>query len=759
MVASAERAALRVSVAGRVQGVGFRPFVYRLALRHGLAGAVCNRGARVEIEVCGERSALDAFVRALLAEAPALAEPVIAALAAIEPFAAQGFRIDASRPGADTRADAHLPPDRSLCDDCRRELADPADRRWRHPFINCTQCGPRYTVIGGLPYDRDATSLAGFAMCAACRREYDDPLDRRFHAEPIACPDCGPRLRFVAGAREVRGDEAALAACVQALRDGAVVAVKGIGGYHLMCDAMNEAAIATLRARKARPHKPLAVMFAPQGTDGLQALRAELEPDDVQARALRDPARAIVLVRRCAHSRLPAAIAPGLDAIGALLPYSPLHELLLADFGGPLVATSGNLSGEPVLTDEAEAARRLGAIADAFLHHDRPILRPADDPVLRVIAGHARPVRPGRGTAPLERALQRRLAEPVLALGGQSKITLALGFGGRIVLSPHLGDLDSPRGRAVFEALVADLPRLYGVRPARLIVDRHPGLAGTRWARTQGLPVTPVTHHHAHASALAWERPDIGRWLVLAWDGVGLGEDGTLWGGEALVGAPGDWQRAGSWRPFRPPGGERAAREPWRSAAALCWEAGLPFAPEDEDLAPVRAAWRAGLNAPATPAVGRLFDAAAALILGLRRCSFEAQGPMALEALAGEGGDGQALPLPMADDAAGLLRIDWAPLLDRLRDTRRPAAVRAADFHATLAEAAAVQALALRERHRFDAVGLAGGVFQNRRLVEQLLPRLARRGLDAWLPHQLPVNDGGLAFGQVVEFAAAKALR
>ncbi len=521
MRACAERQALRVSVSGRVQGVGFRPFVYRLALRHGLAGSVCNRGTRVEIEVCGERSGLDAFLRALLAEAPTLAEPTIAALAPIDAFEADGFRIDDSRPGADGAADAHLPPDRSLCDDCRRELADPADRRWRHPFINCTQCGPRYTVIRGLPYDRAATSLAGFAMCAACRREYGDPLDRRFHAEPIACPDCGPRLRFVAGAREVAGDAAALAACVQALRDGAVVAVKGIGGYHLMCDAMNDAAVATLRARKARPHKPLAVMFARRGADGLQALRAELDPDDAEARALRDPARAIVLVRRQADSRLPAAIAPGLDEIGAFLPYSPLHELLLADFGGPLVATSGNLSGEPVLTDEAEAARRLGAVADAFLHHDRPIVRPADDPVLRVIAGHARPIRPGRGTAPFERPLGRRLAEPVLALGGQSKVTLALGFGDRIVLSPHLGDLDSPRGRTVFEALAADLPRLYGVQPARLIVDRHAGFAGTRWARAAGV---------AGDAGRAPPRPCVGAGLGAARHrplaGAGLGRRG-----------------------------------------------------------------------------------------------------------------------------------------------------------------------------------------------------------------------------------------
>ena len=758
-VAPAECAALRIHVTGRVQGVGFRPFVYRLAVRHGLSGQVRNGGSRVEIEVCGRSGELAAFVQSLSREAPALARPSIEGVRAMDPFAADGFRIVESACVADAQVDAQVPPDQSLCADCRREIADPWNRRWRHPFINCTQCGPRYTVMLGLPYDRAATSLAGFAMCPACRREYDDPIDRRFHAEPIACPDCGPRLHFVDAQRVIQGDAAALAACVQALRAGAVVAVKGIGGYHLLCDARHEPAIQALRTRKARPHKPLAVMFPPRGHDGLDAVRAELEVDRVEASALLDPARPIVVLRRRPGGALPAALAPGLDEVGAFLPYSPLHELLLDDFGAPLVATSGNLSGEPVLTDADEASERLAAVADAFLHHDRPIVRPADDAVVRVIAAQPRPLRHGRGSAP-EAGLHQPPDRPVLALGGQSKVTLALAFGRRVVLSPHIGDLHTPRSRVVFEQVAGDLQRLYGVRAATLVIDRHRGYASAPWARRQGVPVHTVQHHRAHASALAWERPDVARWLVFVWDGVGLGDDDSLWGGEALLGTPGQWQREASWRPFRPVGGDRAAREPWRSAAALHWEAGLPFQTASVDVALAQAAWRAGIQSTTTSAIGRLFDAAAWRLLGLETCSFEAQAPMMLESLARRAPvDGVAVPLPVAPDAQGVLRTDWAPLLDHLADERRSAEQRAADFHASLAQAAAEQAELLRGQHGFDAVGLSGGVFQNRLLVEHLAGRLERRGFTWFLPARVAANDAGLALGQVVEFAAGGSTR
>jgi hydrogenase maturation protein HypF len=744
-------------VSGQVQGVGFRPFVHRVATRLKLAGQVRNVAGRVEIAVCGNARAVQAFVDALVAEAPPLARPRIEHIEAVEPFATNGFAIAASI--AEGPRSAHLPADHFVCADCLAEMFDPRNRRYHYPFINCTQCGPRYTIIRDLPYDRPATAMAGFAMCAQCRAEYEDPHDRRFHAEPIACPECGPQLVFADPSRRIETTPAALDACVTALRAGAIVAVKGIGGYHLLCDACDRSAIARLRERKRRPTKPLAVLFPSAGVDGLAVVRRHLVLDAETADALRDCARPIVLVRRRDDCDLPGEIAPGLDEIGAFLPYSPLHALLLEAFAGPLIATSGNLSGEPVLTDAAEATARLAAIADAFLHHDRPIERPADDAVRRVIAGRARPLRLGRGDAPLERVLPVGVAEPVLAVGGQDKVTLALAFGERVVVSPHVGSLNSPRGRAVFAQVARDLQHMYGATARTIVVDTHPGYASTRWAKASGLPLAQVLHHHAHASAAVYDGPPVSTWLCFAWDGVGLGADGTLWGGEALIGRPGHWQRQGSWRNFHPPGGDRAAREPWRSAAALCWASGLRFARPFEHFELAQRAWDAKVNAPPTSAVGRLFDAAAALILGIETTTFEAEAPMRLETLAARARAGYPIELPLHDDATGVLRIDWAPLIAHVADRSIDTAQRAADFHVSLAAAAVRQALVLRQRSPFDAIVLAGGVFQNRVLCNEFLRHFAGCGLAVRVPQTVPLNDAGLAFGQVIEYAARNAMQ
>ncbi len=747
------RCARRLSVGGRVQGVGFRPFVYRLARSVGVAGWVRNASGQVLIHVEGPQAALDDFAARLIADAPPLARPEIMACEDAAPSGLADFAIAAS--AANDAPSVSLPPDLFVCDDCLRELTDPQARRHRYPFINCTQCGPRYTIITGLPYDRAATTMVGFPLCADCRAEFADPADRRFHAQPLACPACGPSLSYVEGDTRIEATEAALAACVARLKGGGIVAVKGVGGYHLMCDARAADAVAALRARKNRPHKPLAVMFPMAGADGLDAVRAHLAPDATAAAALRDPVRPIVLTPKRADADLAPDIAPGLDEIGAFLPYSPLHHLLLTDFGGPLVATSGNISGEPVITDTEEAAARLGGVADAFLHHDRPIARPADDSVVRPIAGRARTIRSGRGIAPVEVELPFRLDTPVLAAGGHMKATLALGWGNRAVLSPHIGDLDSPRALAVYETVAADLPRLYGVAPERIVCDAHPGYASRRWARETGLPVSAVFHHFAHASALAAERPDVRRWLVLAWDGVGYGGDGTLWGGEALGGGPGRWRRAGSWRPFQPIGGDKAGREPWRSAAAMCWAAGRAFPRDIEGMALAQAAWRKGLNAPATSAVGRLFDAAACLALGRDVASFEGQGPMELEASVAD--EGPAVEVPLFRDSDGVLRLDWTPLLDLLLRDDLSAAEKAAGFHTSVADAAVRQVLALAQEAEVEAVGLTGGVFQNRMLAETLSARLAEGGFAVVIPERLPANDGGLAIGQLVEYAARQA--
>lgn len=736
-----ERVAQRISINGRVQGVGFRPFVYRLAHQHGITGWVRNVDGAVEIHAEGRPAQLQLFSDALLSEAPPLSAPGPLSVAACEPEHATAFAILDS--AASSHADVHLPPDGFVCADCLAELHDPASRRHRYPFINCTQCGPRYTLITALPYDRPNTAMHDFKLCPDCRCEYKNPLDRRFHAEPIACPVCGPHLQFFSESEKHDGDEAALAATVAALRAGKIVAVKGVGGYHLLCDASNDAAIATLRARKPRPTKPLAVMLR-----DLDAVRAVVHTTPALDNFLTSPERPIVLLAKRADSSLSEHIAPGLAEVGCLLPYSPLHDLLLADFGGPLVATSGNLSGEPVLTDNAEAQTRLNHLADVFLHHNRPIVRPADDPVYRVIAGHPRPLRLGRGLAPLELELPVSLPEPVLALGSHMKNTVCLAWGNRAVVSPHIGELDTLRSLDTLAQVAADLQRLYQVQATRLIVDHHPGYGYRRFARDSGLPLTEIWHHHAHASALAWEFPNVDEWIVFAWDGVGLGADGTLWGGEAFTGASGRWQHAASMRPFRLPGGDKAGREPWRAAAALLWETGqaAPFAPE-----PLYQAWSARLNSPSSSSVGRMFDAAAALIGTCTHTSFEGEGPMRLEVMAIHS-EGESVSLPLERDPLGLWRTNWEPLLPMLGDITLPAAKRAANFHLSLAHALVEQAQQLRAQTGIQSVGLTGGVFQNRVLAEAALSRLQAAGFKVHLPQRVPVNDAGLSFGQVIEF-------
>lgn len=760
-----EPIALRLRLAGHVQGVGFRPFVYRLARELGLAGSVQNLQGEVEILVEGPRRGIERFSRELIATAPPLSRPRIVESRRIAVEGRVGFGILDSAAGETGRI--FVPPDSFTCDDCLAELADPKNRRHRYPFINCTQCGPRYTLIEALPYDRPNTTMAGFPLCEACREEYLSPGDRRFHAEPVACAVCGPQvwleepLPGAAAAPEVtaRG-EAALARAVSVLRSGGAVAVKGVGGYHLLCDAMSEAAVARLRARKRRPDKPVAVMFAQTGADGLESVRREVELTECEALALASPARPIVLARKRRDTALAAQIAPGLAEIGVFLPYSPLHHLLLADAGRPLVATSGNISGEPVMTEVAAARSHLAPIADACLHHDRPIVRPADDSVVRCTLGRARTLRLGRGLAPLELALPWRLERPMLATGGHLKTTVALAWEDRVVVSPHIADMGTARSVEVFSQVAEDLQRLYGVRAAEVVCDAHPDYATTRWAEECGLPVTRVLHHHAHASAVAGECGPHEPMLVFAWDGAGLGEDGTLWGGETFSGVPGSWRRVMSLRPFRLPGGDLAARAPWRCAAGVCWELGIE-PPEPRPDPVVRGAWRRHVNCTATSSAGRLFDAAAALVLGLRETSYEGQAPMMLEAAASRGGCGArspklCSPLPLRNDASDLLRLDWGPLIASLLQTHRSVAVRAAAFHATLAASIADVARAQRALNGIERVGLTGGVFQNALLTELVHERLTAEGFRVSLPEQVPCNDGGLSYGQIIEAAGRR---
>ena len=781
---------------GRVQGVGFRPFVYRLAQKHALSGWVRNLAGEVEIFAQGSADGLDRFERALHAEAPPLARPVMQDTRRMATEPCQGFTILDSRAGEAPAV--HVPPDQFLCADCTAELADPQDRRFRYPFINCTQCGPRYTLIRELPYDRCNTTMAGFDLCPRCAAEYCDPANRRFHAEPVACPDCGPELTFRSATTSATR-EAALTAAIAALRAGTIIAVKGIGGYHLMCDATNAAAVGGLRSRKRRPTKPLAVMFPLD----LALLRSAVELTSTHEELLCDPTRPIVLVPKRQPASLAAGIAPGCGEIGALLPYSPLHHLLIEALGRPLVATSANLSGEPVLTTAVDVETRLGHVADGFLHNDRPIARPADDPVYRIIAGLPRPLRHGRGSAPVEIDLPFQLPRPMLALGGQLKTTIALGWQRRAIVSPHIGDLTAPRSLALLEATAADLQKLYGVEAEVVVCDRHPDYASTRLAACSGLAVEQVLHHAAHASALAAEIGVDEDLLAFTWDGSGLGEDGTLWGGEALLGRPGAWRRVASLRPFRLIGGDRAAREPWRNALSLAWEAGRDWDAGGRDLSLLRQAWERRLNCPLTSSVGRLFDAAAALTGVCMETSFDGEAPMRLEALATQcnsiqpvmpglvpgihatvsvpdawmagtspvttvdwpsiesrclaaTGEGRAISLPLSRRADGLWISDWEPLLAMLSSVRLTQAERAASFHASLAFMLIAQALAVRADHGVARIGLTGGVFQNRVLAEQVIALGTMHGFTVHLPEKLPCNDAGLSFGQIIEAGARR---
>jgi hydrogenase maturation protein HypF len=631
-------------------------------------------------------------------------------------------------------------------------MANPADRRYRYPFINCTQCGPRYSVIRQLPYDRANTAMAEFSLCADCGEEYTNPTHRRFHAEPMACPVCGPQCWFTGPAKPTLNGDQAVAAALAALQRGEIIAVKGVGGYHLFCDAASEASVSALRLRKHRPDKPLAILIP----NDPARLADWIEPDPETLAALRSPARPIVLASRRLADRLAQALAPGLNSLGVMLADSPLHHLLIEAFAAPLVATSANRSGTPMVTEPDAAEHELRTIADGYLHHNRPIERPIDDSVVRVVDRRVRTLRAGRGTAPIERNLPFRLKEPVLAVGGHQKSTIALGFDDRVVISPHLGDLDNPAALALLARTAADLQALYGVRATRLLTDAHPSYASTEWARDKAMPKSSIYHHSAHASALIGELNRLDRpMLIFTWDGAGLGPDGALWGGEALLGQPGAWRAVARFQPFRLQGGDRVGREPWRSAAALCWtQHRVPPAlilPTDAALA--RHAWDVALNCHLSTSVGRLFDAASAL-LGLgTHASFEGRGPACLETLADTLAKAAppTAPLPI-DQHAGLLIADWGPLLTMLLDGTISQAERAARFHETLAQTALAIARTVRDTEAVTAIGLAGGVFQNRRLAERLLTLLREDGFTADLGSEIPCNDAGLSFGQIIEY-------
>jgi hydrogenase maturation protein HypF len=780
-------AARALACEGVVQGVGFRPFVWRLATDLGLAGRVRNAAGRVEIEVSGPASALDALARRLRTDAPPRARVERVTVTTLDPAIAAAlpvtFEIEDSVAAAGL--DRLFPPDIATCDDCLAELADPSDRRYRYPFTNCTNCGPRATIIDELPYDRAQTTMRAFPLCVACEAEYRDPANRRFHAEPVACPACGPRLDWrPAGAPAAAATgEAALREAVSALCAGAIVAVKGLGGYHLACDATDDSAVRRLRDRKRRWAKPFAIVVrdedAARGLCRLGALEHDL---------LTGPARPIVLLeaRRAGAPAIAPSVAAGNRRLGVMLPYTPLHHLLLEAVGRPLVLTSANLADEPLVTDDEEARTRLDGLADGFLAHDREIRARYDDTVTRVVARRESVVRRGRGYAPEPLPLPVATPVPLLAVGAELKHTFTLARGGRAHVAPHNGDLEDLATHRAFTDGLAHLSRLLALEPEVAVHDLHPEYLSTKFAIERFAPSrrVAVQHHHAHVASCAAEHGLGGPFLGVAYDGLGMGDDGTFWGGEILLANLVGYRRLGRFGRAPMPGGGLAVRKPYRMALGYLFgteglrgmPAGMGFRegplPDDlsaldhpaaaflarldpREVALVRTQVERRLNAPVASSAGRLFDAAASLI-GLRDvAAYEAQAAIDLELAAGERPvDALAWRLDRVD---GLLVYDPRPTLSALLDgvaRGRPVSRLAGGFHAAIADVTVAILDDARRSTGVRTVCLSGGVFQNRRLASELLRRLSGDGFEPFINRQVPVNDGGVSYGQAAIAAA-----
>lgn len=743
--------ARRIEVRGVVQGVGFRPFVWRLANRHGVTGWVRNRGGVVEILAEGPEERLDAFCRALEADPPPLARVEEVRWSEVRPGGFATFEVDESQ--EEELGERLISPDVATCGNCLRELFDPADRRYRYPFINCTDCGPRFTIIEALPYDRERTSMRVFPMCPDCEREYRDPSDRRFHAEPVACPACGPTLRLVdPRGRTIAGDPIERAAAL--LLEGKIVALKGLGGFHLACLAEEEAVVAELRRRKRRPHKPFAVMVA-----DLEAARARFELSPAEERLLASPQAPIVLVRD--RGTLAPSVAPGHRRQGAMLPATPLHHLLLREVGRPLVMTSGNVSDEPICIDDEDALRRLRGIADAFLLHDRAIVARYDDPVTRVWRGAAVVMRRARSYAPSPIALPVAVP-PVLGAGAELHGAFCLASGTHAFLSQHIGDLDSEEAMRAYEEALDRYRTLFRIEPEAVAHDLHPDFLSTRYAEETGLPRVAVQHHHAHVAATMAEHRLQGEVIGVAFDGFGLGEDETAWGGEFLVCDAARAERVGHLRQVRQPGGDAAVRHPWRMAIAHAQDAGvLPAAlgllgeRPAEEIETVLAQVRGELPSPRTSSGGRLFDAVAALAGVCEEATYEGQPAMLLEQAALSSATREyAFELATVD---GRLVLDTRPIVagvvkDLIRG--RSAGEVAGRFHRTLAAAILEMSRAIRGGTGLSRVVLGGGVFQNDLLLSDVVARLETCDFEVYVPRRTPVGDGGIALGQVLVASA-----
>jgi hydrogenase maturation protein HypF len=762
----AARWRLRVTIRGAVQGVGFRPFIHRLATDLRLVGWVHNSAQGVALEVEGNRRQLEQFLERLRQDKPR--QSLIGSLNAVflDPLGYAGFEIRHSHAAGEKTA--VILPDMATCPDCLREILDPTNHRHLYPFTNCTSCGPRFSIIESVPYDRASTTMKRFAMCERCKAEYDDPSNRRFHAQPNACPACGPQLELwdQRGSLMAAKHDALLRAAA-AIREGQIVSVKGVGGFHIMADARNNAAVRRLRALKHREEKPFALMVP-----SLEMAETLCDLTLLERELLRSAAAPIVLLRRRAAvaddpGPVSAEIAPGNPCLGVMLPYSPLHHLLMRELGRPVVATSGNVSDEPICIEEQEALERLSGVADFFLVHNRPIVRQLDDSVIRVMAGREMMLRRGRGYAPWQWTLDKEMPD-LLALGSHLKNTVAVAQGSEVFLSQHIGDLDSPQARDAFEREVDNLTRLHQRHIATIVCDLHPDYGSTQAARRYGKKILAVQHHHAHIFSCMAENGIDGPLLGVAWDGTGLGEDGTIWGGEFLHVGDDTPARVAHMRPFLLPGGERTVREPRRAALGVLYEVyGAAAFAMFELLAPrsfstqevgvLRTMLGREIRVPMASSVGRLFDAVACLLGLAKTTSFEGQAAMALEFALDGFATEQSYPVNLVEQGKGRpWQLDWGEMIGAiLKDCDGGVCTReiSAKFHNALVEGMIAVALRVGE----EQVVLSGGCFQNRYLTERAVARLTQAGFRPYWHRRIPPNDGGIAVGQLI--GAARRLR
>lgn len=736
--------------------MGFRPFVYRLALQNELAGHIGNDTDGVIIEIEGDEARVIKFLESLRSEAPPISRIDSIEVEELEPTGDRGFSIVQSQVFG--RVGTGIPADAATCAECLRELLDPLDRRYRYPFLNCTNCGPRFTITRRIPYDRPQTSMAAFPMCEACQAEFDDPLDRRFHAQPNACWDCGPRVWLESPDGVLIASEDSVRQCIENLLDGQIMAIKGIGGFHLAVDATNQQAVTRLRERKHRYGKPLAVMVR-----DIDQARALCAMGDEESALLQTPARPIVLARANPDNGISPSVAPGVPWLGIYLPYAPLQHLLFVDGRlGALVMTSANLSEEPIAIDNGEARARLGNIADAFLMHNREILQRCDDSVAVIVDGAPQLIRRARGYVPLGIDFPID-SPPLLAVGGQLKSVFTLVRGQFAYQSQHLGDLENLAGLDFFTESLAHLMHTFEIEPQAVVHDMHPGYLSTTWAQewanANHLPTIAVQHHHAHIAACMAEHALDGSVIGLSLDGTGYGTDGNIWGGEVLIANYDHFNRFAHLDYVAMPGGDAAVREPWRMAFAHLLAAGvsedeakrLVGAPEQEARLLSRMIER-GINAPLTSSLGRLFDAAAAVILNRRKVDYEAQAAIELEGLAvGEPDRLRRMDHVSHLPSSGVIKIEhlWTALVDDLR-RGVPRQRVAAQFHAGVAEAFILAACSARDEHDLSKVVMSGGCMHNRRLTRSLREALEQEGFEVFTHRRVSPGDGGLSYGQAV---------